>query len=304
MQDLWRLSREDLDLSEFLSRHGYHGLNEGEVSAVSWREDPSGVEMMSRGYAAQPDAQEPEVLEAAKQARRIEAEKRFLAGLPRHKRASARMIFAMAARFLPLRGVAKVAFLQAIDVARWSARRIGDRLVDQGALGDREDVFLLTLDEVLGGPTPMALARVDERREVQRYYRSVEIPFVWQGLPDPAPVVTPSAERTAVTLLEGVGASPGTVEGTVRVVTDPSEDFAPGEILVTYTTDPGWASLMFLASALVVDIGGELSHAAVVARELGIPCVMNTGNGTKVLRSGDVCHVDGKTGRVEIIAPI
>jgi pyruvate,water dikinase len=76
----------------------------------------------------------------------------------------------------------------------------------------------------------------------------------------------------------------------------------PDEIIVCPTTDPSWASILFLSSALVVDICGPLSHAAVVAREVGIPCVIGTGNGTAVLRTGDVVRVDGNTGRVEIVS--
>jgi len=67
-------------------------------------------------------------------------------------------------------------------------------------------------------------------------------------------------------------------------------------------TDPGWASIMFVSSALVVDIGGALSHAAVVARELGVPCVVNTGDGTRTLRTGDRLRVDGHTGKVTVLA--
>jgi len=77
----------------------------------------------------------------------------------------------------------------------------------------------------------------------------------------------------------------------------------PGEILVTTTTDPSWASIMFISSALVVDIGGALSHAAVVARELGIPCVVNTRNGTRSLHTGDRVRVDGNAGTVEVMKP-
>ena len=72
-------------------------------------------------------------------------------------------------------------------------------------------------------------------------------------------------------------------------------------IIVCETTDPSWASVLFLASAFVVDIGGLLSHAAVVARELGVPCVMGTGNGTRVLRTGDRIRVNGNDGSVEIL---
>src|SRR5581483_7192662 len=87
----------------------------------------------------------------------------------------------------------------------------------------------------------------------------------------------------------------------VRVVHDPSfTEVEDGEVLVTPTTDPSWASIMFVSAALVVDIGGTLSHAAVVARELGIPCVVNTRNGSRVLRTGDRVRVDGGTGTVDV----
>jgi phosphoenolpyruvate synthase/pyruvate phosphate dikinase len=76
----------------------------------------------------------------------------------------------------------------------------------------------------------------------------------------------------------------------------------PDEVLIAQTTDPSWSSIMFISSALVVDIGGALSHAAVVARELGIPCVVSTGHGTKLIKTGDRVRVDGSTGKVEILA--
>ena len=103
-------------------------------------------------------------------------------------------------------------------------------------------------------------------------------------------------------MITGIGASSGIVEGIVRVVHDPTfAEVEPDEILVTATTDPSWASIMFISSALVVDIGGALSHAAVVARELGIPCVVNTRNGTRSLRTGDQVRVDGTSGTVTMI---
>jgi rifampicin phosphotransferase len=104
------------------------------------------------------------------------------------------------------------------------------------------------------------------------------------------------------TIIGGVGVSSGITEGFVRVVTDPTfTEVGEGEILVTPTTDPSWASIMFLSGALVVDIGGPLSHAAVVARELAIPCVVNTRHGSRVLRTGDRVRVDGNAGTVEVL---
>jgi pyruvate,water dikinase len=86
-------------------------------------------------------------------------------------------------------------------------------------------------------------------------------------------------------------------------VDDPTfAEVEPDEILVTPTTDPSWASIMFISAGLVVDIGGQLSHAAVVARELGIPCVVNTRVGSRVLHTGDRVRVDGAAGTVELVA--
>ncbi|CQD17936.1 PEP-utilizing protein [Mycobacterium lentiflavum] len=88
----------------------------------------------------------------------------------------------------------------------------------------------------------------------------------------------------------------------MRIVTDSSfADVEPGEILVSHTTDPSWASIMFVSVALVVDIGGMVSHAAVVARELGIPAVVNTRHGSRLLRDGDRVRVDGAAGTVELL---
>ena len=92
------------------------------------------------------------------------------------------------------------------------------------------------------------------------------------------------------------------VEGIARVITDPhSEDLEVDEILVCETTDPSWASFFVVASAVVIDVGGPLSHGAIVARELGIPCVINTRTGTQQLRSGQRIRVDGSAGTVEVL---
>ncbi|MFY1621075.1 PEP-utilizing enzyme, partial [Micromonospora sp. WMMD736] len=92
-------------------------------------------------------------------------------------------------------------------------------------------------------------------------------------------------------------------EGRVRIVHDPADDIDidPGEILVCPTTDPSWVSLMTIASALVIDIGAAVSHGAIIARELGLPCVIGTRSGTTDLREGDHVRVDGSAGTVEVL---
>jgi pyruvate,water dikinase len=307
--DLWELSRGRLQMAAFLDRHGYHGPLEGEVSARVWREDPEPVASLARRYAGLDEADSPVETARRRAAEGQEAERVFMAALPRSRRPAARAVLRLARIYLPLRGIAKIPFLQALDVIRAGARRAGVLLADAGHLEHPDDVFYLTVDELLAEPTPAWRELVAARRAERASYEGFRLPASWHGRPEPERVESvhaqggPTAEQAHVEL-RGIPASPGVAEGPVRVVTDPSfADIAEGEILVATTTDPSWASVMFFSSALVVDIGGALSHAAVVARELGVPCVMGVGRGTQVLRTGDICRVDGTRGTVELIKP-
>jgi pyruvate,water dikinase len=304
IEDLWAVSRDRLSLDEFVARHGYHGPFEGELSGVSWREDRAPLLKMLDGYRAMDESASPAAMEAGRAAGRRKAEAELLAALPRAGQLRARLVLKLAGNYLPLRGVGKVAFLQSLDVARAAARRIGVLLADDRVIAEPDDVFYLTASEVLGSPPPDAKDLVAERREIRDGYRKLRLPTFWTGEPV-YELIEDTAEADAGSeskRLTGLGVSSGIAEGPARVVMDPAlAEMDPGDILVAHTTDPSWASLMFMASALVVDIGGQLSHAAVVARELGIPCVMNTGEGTRRLCDGDQLRVDGSTGTVEIL---
>jgi phosphohistidine swiveling domain-containing protein len=300
--DLWACSRGRLGLEDFQRRHGYHGPNAGEIASVVWREDAAPLKAALDGYRGLGEHDDPEASAQAQVDERRTLEAELIAALPRSQRLKGRAILALAHRYLPLRGVGKVAFLQPLDVARASARRYGRFLTEANELETPDDVFFLTVDEIRHGLPADVKALIDARRERWEHYRTLDLPPSWQGEPTPVKRETEPAERANDVVLQGTGSSPGVVEGTVRVVTDPAEaEVEVGDILVARTTDPSWASIMFLCSGLVVDIGGLLSHAAVVARELGVPCVMGTEVGTAVLRSGDRCRVDGNTGVVEVL---
>jgi pyruvate,water dikinase len=162
---------------------------------------------------------------------------------------------------------------------------------------------MLTIEEIRGAwPETRLQEIVAARREQRAQHLAVVLPAGWRGRPQVTSRGDSGAARNGMTL-DGIGASPGIAEARVRVVLDAgSDDIEPGEILVAPFTDPSWAPLMFASAGLVVDIGGELSHAAVVARELGIPCVMSTGDGTARLRDGDLCRIDGYAGTVTVVA--
>ncbi|MEZ4333030.1 MAG: PEP-utilizing enzyme [Myxococcota bacterium] len=317
--DLWAVAHGALPLERFLARHGFRGPADGELSNASWREDPRPVEMLLPAYRALPDERRPDRAEATRAAARARAADELLAALRGRERRAARVLLALGRRYIPLRVVAKAAFQQTFDVARAAARRMGALHARSGRLADAADVFYLTREELLE-PPPDARARVAERRALRARYAALELPVEFRGMPEPFVPETAEARSTEetgatpraceggagraalgdATPVTGLGVSSGVVEGVARVVLEPGDDeLLPGEILVCRTTDPSWSAYFMLAAGVVIDIGGPLSHGAIVARELGIPCVINTIDGTRRIRSGERIRVDGGAGRVE-----
>jgi rifampicin phosphotransferase len=299
--DLWECAHGRSSIDDFLGKHGFHGPAEGDLLSVTWREDPSPVLRLIETYRVLGETDSPMAAARRRVADREAAERELLAALPAYKRPQARLLLKLARRYVPMRGIGKGAFVQNFDVIRAAARHLGDLLVAQGVLDNRDDVFMLTAAEIIGAETSGFRDTVGKRSAVHQIYRSINVPAVWNGVPEPVvdePEIDPSAET-----IDGVAASPGIIEAPVRVALDPSTcEIVPGEILVARDTDPGWTSLMFVSGGLIADIGGVMSHTAVVARELGIPCVVSTGHAVRLLCTGDVVRLDGGSGRVQIVS--
>ncbi|MHB8690517.1 MAG: PEP-utilizing enzyme [Solirubrobacteraceae bacterium] len=301
--DLWRYSRRELGLGEVLARHGYHAPDAGQLHVKVWRECPEQVEAIARSYQRVPEAGAPARLCQRQRTAREGAEAALLRALPPSRRAQARLVLALAARYIPHREVGKAGYLMAIDGARAAARAIGAAWQRAGLLADPEDVFFLTRDELLSEAAAPADAaeRIAERTAQFEYLRARSIPEAWIGTPDLSRLED-QTEPDRDGPITGVGVSAGVAEGPARVVRDPSEaDVEPGEILVCATTDPSWVSLFVPAGGVVIDVGGHMSHGAIVARELGIPCVINTRNGTRRITTGQRLRIDGAKGEVLVV---
>jgi pyruvate,water dikinase len=293
--DLWKAAHGQLQIEDVAARHGYHGPMEGELSSRVWREDDTPVRALAELYR---DREDPSAVDHAPKLRAMQDE--LLASLPRAQRPVVRLLMTLAPKTIPLRGVVKVSFLQSFDVARAASRRIGTLLAADGVIPDADDVFFLTYPELTGPRLPAGAAELAVKRK-QRHaeYLKLTLPGSFTGMPVP---LSTDAESDA-TRLTGVGVSSGVVEAIAHVVEDPSfTEIEPDRVLVAPFTDPSWSSIMFISSALVCDIGGAMSHAAVVAREMGIPCVVGTESGTRTIRTGDRVRVDGTTGVVEILS--
>jgi pyruvate,water dikinase len=311
--DLWLVGADRLPLvargsggvpqDSFIRRHGFHGPLEGNVAGASWREDPSTVLPMAKAMAARPADQRPRQREATMVAGRQAAIDELKAALPASKRASVGLLCGAAARCVRTTEIGKASFLMALDGGRAATRALGETQRDAGRLDEIDDAFYLTADELLEPLPDSVMELVRFRRERRAEYRRYELPLTFTGVPEPT-VRADDLGGAAGDVLSGVAGAPGVVEGTARVVVDPfdAEPLEPGEVLVCRFTDPSWAPLFSLADALVIDIGAAASHGAIVARELGVPCVIGTGDGTRRIRTGDKLLVDGGTGRVEILA--
>ncbi len=181
---------------------------------------------------------------------------------------------------------------------RNSIREMGRRLVEAGELGDAEDVWMLTLDEVngwAGKPSGIgdALGAAARRRRIA-YAELAASPLI------ATTTLYPHRAGSGSALVVGAAGGGGRATGAVRVIGGPDEfgNLRAGEVLVCVATNPSWTPLFQRAAAVVVDRGGMASHAAIVAREYGIPAVMGAATATSTLHDGQLVTVDGDAGEV------
>jgi pyruvate,water dikinase len=301
---MWEVAHGRAPLDAFVADYGFHGPVEGQLSTRTWREDRQPLETLLQSFASLSQAKSPLETNRREVARSAEARRQIAAELPASARFGVRLALALGARLIPRREAGKASYLQAADVARAAARRLGQLLTWSGALDDPEDAFFATTAELLGAPPADLRERVHFRRARYETYRELTLPATWTGVPTPVRRALVDDGAAGVVELRGLPASPGVVRGRARLVTDPgTAKLEPDEILVCETTDPSWAALFVIAAGAVIDIGSAISHGAIVARELGVPAVVNTGDATRRLRTGDLIELDGEAGVVRRLEP-
>jgi len=196
--------------------------------------------------------------------------------------------------------------------ARRILRAIAKQFYANGLIDDVEDIFFLTVQDILGAIEGFALAldlkSIITLRKAE-FERDKMVPergsrFIIDGamaaglntteISGPPPV-SDAATQT------GIGCSAGVITARIRVITDPkTQPLEKGDILVARHTDPGWIAVFSNASAIIVERGSLLSHSAIVARELGIPCVVALKGAMQWLKDGDIVTVDGGSGSVTL----
>lgn len=197
--------------------------------------------------------------------------------------------------------------------ARIFLLKIGELLAENGVIQDREDLWFLYDDEVEQALLhPVSLQeKAEKRRQIFHEYELAQAPAY---LGTPTKEQLKAAEEIVGAVIEdekntenhifGIAASSGIATGPVKIIRDANEfsQFAPGDVLVCKMTTPLWTSLFQDAKAIITDTGGILSHAAIIAREYGIPAVLGTRTATERLRDGDIITVDGSSGKITVVS--
>ncbi len=206
--------------------------------------------------------------------------------------------------FLRCREEAKSSLLVLGGAERRAIFEMADRLVASGHLSLAGDAELFSdgeLEQMLRGAEPVFGQEVERRRRALARVRDAgPLPEVFHGDPD----AVDHGEIPTGPVMQGWAASPGVVRGRARVLTALEEgtDLEPGEIIVAHSTDPSWTPLFLVAGGIVLEEGGPLSHAAIVAREFGLPAVLNVTDAVQAIATGEDLVVDGTTGEVRRIA--
>ena len=181
---------------------------------------------------------------------------------------------------------------------------VADGLVAAGQLATADDMLSVTYREVdalvKGKAVEELSTKIAARKRQRKQAEEYTLPDAWVGTVTP----TKRAKVVAATALSGLGVSAGTATGRARIILNTEAAFEreiePGDILVAPFTDTPWTPLFIPAAAIVVETGGMLSHAATVAREFGIPCVVLVHDATRIIGEGDTVTVDGAAGTVTI----
>jgi rifampicin phosphotransferase len=317
---MWALSRMDQRSAEFadgfarfLFDFGSRGPNEWESRSPTWETRPSlAIAAIDRMRAA-PESAAPAVQFELRARQRAEAAEELLGLVGGDAEAHGTLAAAIgcSTAWVPGRERTKSNCIRLIHEMRMSMREIGRRMVERGAFDEIEDfgfVRAAEVDVLLDGDASTLLPLIRERRAEYHLLQSKVPPFVFVGSADgpdswPTRGATTVDHLTVGDVLIGLPGCPGVAEGRARVILDPNDPTAlgPGDVLVAPITDPSWTPLFVPAAAVVVDVGATLSHAIIVSRELGIPCVISAADATRRIPEGALIRVDGGTGAITVL---
>jgi rifampicin phosphotransferase len=300
------------EFDRFLYDFGSRGPNEWEMRCPTWETRPELALTAIDRMRLSPEDAAPEQQQARLAADREQLAAQVSAMLAGDPEAQGQFLAGLraAALFLAARERTKTNIVIQVHECRMMMQELGRRMAAAGHLDDAGGFGMLTVDEVDAWLADPASRRgtIRERENRHAELSGLIPPFVLNGSAVPTSqwprADAHQVERAAAgSVLAGIPGCPGAARGRARVILDPFDggELQPGEVLVAPSTDPSWTPLFVPAAAVVVDVGAQLSHATIVSRELGIPCVVSATDATKKLRTGALVEVDGTSGTVSVL---
>jgi len=295
---IWRLGNGEIALEAFLEQYGHRGVGEFELARPRWREDPAQVERLAHLSVRRGEKSPAELYENQKAHRReilaeLDGRLRRLAGAVRDR---IERETAVLSRYMPFRENVKHYWMMGYELMRLCLLELDRRHGLEGG------IFFLTPEELplLAEGKPVA-DLIEQRRRRRDLLLRIPVPQVLFS--DDLEAIGGAREPEAGDVLEGVGVSEGVATGIARVLLEPTDlgEQESGYVLVCPSTDPGWTPLFARARALVMERGGVLSHGAIVAREYGLPAVVNVPGATSRIPVGRQVRVDGNRGKVWLL---
>ena len=299
------------EFDRFLADYGQRGPNEWDIRAICWEAGPEQALALVDSMRPMADENSPDARHDRLASNRAAAADRIRGALAGDETQLQTFDTALqsAARTIALREQTKLIAVTTINEVRMAMRELGRRGVSAGRYAAPEDVMMLLeseLDSYVTNPDLFVPVIVERLAEYGALFE-IEPPFIIDADPEPLPAwprrarPRPEAARPGE-VLRGIGGSAGQYQGRARVVLDLDAALAlePGEVMVAPLTDAAWTPLFLVAGAVVVDVGALNSHAVVVSRELGIPCVLSLDDATQRLRDGMQLIVDGTAGTVTV----
>ncbi len=290
---------------DFARRFGCRGPLEMELANPKFGEAPELALRQMAALSLGDGAFNPHDMVRGRAVEREQAYRRLVTALPPREARRLRRHYAKLNRYAASREMFKHHIMQVYARARRLLLHRGEAFVQAGRLDRTEQVFEMRVEDVdraMADPAMDVRACVERRgafaRKLATHVRSFPMFIDSRGRRVQPPAIGDED------LLTGAAISPGVVQGPVKVLADPFEKpVLPGDVLVAVTTDPGWTPLFINAAAVVLEIGGELQHGALVAREYGKPCVSGIVNVMDHFKDGQQVEVDGDAGVIRVIHP-
>lgn len=290
--------------NDFLANFGWRGPMEMDLASPRYADDPHLALRQLSFMAVDDPGFDPEAAHQRQDADRQRAYQELKSQFGPLRRLLLRRIYQLNERFAGSRDTPKHLIVLFNYAVRKRVLKEGSRLADQGRLDAADDVFGLAFDDLKAADQDTGLdlrKLVEERTAFQKHLRAKVRSFP-AVIDSRGRILRPPAPQAVPGLLTGMPVSSGTVTGPVKVLHSPYEKTVEkGDVLVAYTTDPGWTPLFVNAAAIVLEVGGVLQHGAVVAREYGKPCVVGIDRVTEKLEDGQRIEVDGTTGLVRVL---